>query len=309
MQETINWEELRRKKTEEYGTKYKNWSWILVRQYKDRTHFLFELLQNAEDAGASQVTLLLDRNAFAVEHDGTLFTKRDVVSITDVESTKGGAGSIGKFGIGFKSVYAYTTKPRIYSGKYSFEIRDFLFPHEISPIPLGAGLTRIEIPFNRHRNDTGSGQNVTPEQLRKLRETAFAEIKQALLRQINETSLLFLNRIQTLEIQIQDGDTVHMTREVRDLDGAKGSIIRYKRTAHGHTDLTQEFSYWVFADQRVQTAVAFLHRGNEVVPVSNPPVFTFFPTDKESHQSFFKLHLRQRPHVTISWRTAKGTGN
>lgn len=54
-QEKISYEEIRSKKVEEYGTQFKDWIWILVKQYKDRTHFLFELLQNAEDAKATSI--------------------------------------------------------------------------------------------------------------------------------------------------------------------------------------------------------------------------------------------------------------
>ena len=133
-QDAISYKEIRDKKLVEYGTEFKDWIWILVKQYKDRTHFLFELLQNAEDAKASQVHLFLKKDRLVIEHNGILFSKDDVVSITKVaKSTKssGEGGSIGRFGIGFKSVYAYASTPRIYSGNYSFEIRDFIYPHEI----------------------------------------------------------------------------------------------------------------------------------------------------------------------------------
>ena len=285
MQEVLNWEEIRNKKTEEYGTKYKNWSWILVRQYKDRTHFLFELLQNAEDAGASDVAFSLREDGFTIEHNGTLFTKQDVISITDVESGKSGGKFIGKFGIGFKSVYAYTANPRIYSGRYAFEIRDFLFPYEIPPVALQTGLTRIEIPFNRPKNDNGAGAAPSQAELREIRKSAFQEISRALLRQIDGTTLLFLHNIQSLEIRIQgEPHIVRIERARRELNGAEEV-----RTRHVSAAQTNESAYWFFSDRRERTAVAFLHDGNELRPIPNSRVFTFFPTDKESHQSFL-LH-------------------
>ena len=56
----------------------------LVALYSDRTHFIFELLQNAEDAGAKCVLfhLLPDRLEFL--HDGEAFTGKDVRGICDV---------------------------------------------------------------------------------------------------------------------------------------------------------------------------------------------------------------------------------
>ena len=97
-QEKISYEEIRSKKVEEYGTQFKDWIWILVKQYKDRTHFLFELLQNAEDAKATSVRLILEKDMLIIEHNGILFSKDDVVSITKVAKSTKGAGGAGAQG-------------------------------------------------------------------------------------------------------------------------------------------------------------------------------------------------------------------
>ena len=109
-QEKISYEEIRNNKIKEYGTAYNDWIWLFVKQYKDRTHFLFELLQNAEDQGAANVRLILGRTGFAIEHDGSIFTKDDVFGITKVGGSNKNVSdikTIGRFGIGFKSVYVY----------------------------------------------------------------------------------------------------------------------------------------------------------------------------------------------------------
>ena len=92
---------------------------LLGHLYSDRTHFIFELIQNAEDAGASELTFTLFADRLEVRHDGRPFTEADVRGVSGVaQSTKSGdLTSIGRFGIGFKSVYAYTKNPRIYSGE------------------------------------------------------------------------------------------------------------------------------------------------------------------------------------------------
>jgi len=41
---------------------------------------------------------------------------------------------IGKFGAGFKSVFAVTKTPQIHSGEYHFKIRDFIIPEQIPSI-------------------------------------------------------------------------------------------------------------------------------------------------------------------------------
>src|SRR5690348_13229027 len=85
---------------------------MMANRYADRTHFIFELLQNAEDAmarrhadGARKVTFALTPSSLRISHFGAPFTQSDVRGICGIgESTKD-LTSIGHFGIGFKSVY------------------------------------------------------------------------------------------------------------------------------------------------------------------------------------------------------------
>ena len=101
----INYDIIRSNKEREYGTAYKDWMPIIVKQYKDRTHFIFELLQNAEDAKATFIKLILNKDKLIIEHNGIPFSEADIISITKVaKSTKNDRsnGAIGKFGIGFK---------------------------------------------------------------------------------------------------------------------------------------------------------------------------------------------------------------
>ena len=276
IQGSISYEEIRSKKLEEYGTEFKDWIWILVKQYKDRTHFLFELLQNAEDAKASDVRLHLMTDKLVIEHNGVLFSHADVVSITKVaKSTKSGDanGNIGRFGIGFKSVYAYASTPRIYSGAYSFEIRDFIYPYDIAPIPLQEGWTRIEIPFN-------NGE-IAPEK-------AFSEIMKALREQIRSETLLFLNNICHLEISIQGGQSpISISKEDRERKGTGGNVLDVN-ILYTRNHKQQEDNYLLFTNcEEEAVCIAFKVEGKELVPVPNTNIFTFFPTDKESHQSFY----------------------
>jgi hypothetical protein len=46
--------------------------------YPDRAHFVYELLQNAEDAGATEVSFSLTPDRLVCEHDGRVFTLEDV---------------------------------------------------------------------------------------------------------------------------------------------------------------------------------------------------------------------------------------
>ena len=73
-----------------------------------------------------------------VSHYGKLFDEADVKGICDVlRGTKNERlDQIGTFGIGFKSVYAFTRSPEIHSGDEHFVIRNFIRPHAVDPRPL-----------------------------------------------------------------------------------------------------------------------------------------------------------------------------
>ncbi len=111
---------------------------LLGHLYSERTHFIFELIQNAEDAGATALAFELFDDRLEVRHDGRPFTEADVRGVSGVgQSGKSGdLTTIGQFGIGFKSVYAYTTSPRVHSGAEHFRIDHYVRP---SRGPRGPG--------------------------------------------------------------------------------------------------------------------------------------------------------------------------
>src|SRR5690625_2406740 len=63
---------------------------LLTDLYPDNAHFIYELLQNAEDAGATTVRFTLSDSEIEFEHDGSkVFRLKDVEAITSIgESTK-----------------------------------------------------------------------------------------------------------------------------------------------------------------------------------------------------------------------------
>src|SRR5690554_3995007 len=110
--------------------------------YSDQTHFIYELIQNAEDALQKRqqdqpdanlpnsITFRLYRDRLEVSHYGKPFTTDDVIGISDIlRGTKGNdPAQIGKFGIGFKSVYAFTSTPEVHSGDEHFRIERYIRP-------------------------------------------------------------------------------------------------------------------------------------------------------------------------------------
>ena len=104
---------------------------IIAELYSDPSHFVYEILQNSDDAKASEIQFTLTKKNLEIVHNGKkLFSYNDIKSITTVGSTtkKDDINAIGKFGAGFKSVFAVTNTPQIHSGEYHFEIQDFIVP-------------------------------------------------------------------------------------------------------------------------------------------------------------------------------------
>jgi hypothetical protein len=57
---------------------------LLGQLYSERTHFIFELIQNAEDAGATEVAFELFTDRLELRHDGRPFTEADVRGVCGV---------------------------------------------------------------------------------------------------------------------------------------------------------------------------------------------------------------------------------
>lgn len=108
--------------------------------YPDPAHFVYELLQNADDAEASAASFILEKDVLYFKHNGKVqFTITSdkarplghINSITAYLSSKEDkpdGNKIGKFGLGFKSVFVYTDAPEIYDDKFWFRIEKQIVP-------------------------------------------------------------------------------------------------------------------------------------------------------------------------------------
>ena len=108
---------------------------LAKRVYTDPGHFLVELLQNAEDAAATHCIIAIDSDAARVWHNGVPFDAKDVVGVLSIGQTTKAREQIGFFGVGFKSVYEISERPRIDSGLFCFEIADVSIPRRLHPEP------------------------------------------------------------------------------------------------------------------------------------------------------------------------------
>lgn len=285
--EAIRAEHLRR-----YGEDVGNFGGILVDLYSDRTHFLLELLQNAQDAHTTRVRFDLRSDRLEVRHDGRDFTEADVRGICGIKhSTKeDDPDQIGRFGVGFKSVYAYTSGPAVHCGDEHFQVKDYVHPHPAEPVDPGVGWSTLQVlPFDR--------SDVTPED-------AVDEILSGLQR-VSGRTILFLRNLTELEWFALGGHSDHILRETR-TDRAARTV-----SLLAGADSESEEKWLVF-DRPVHLAdgvgpgtveIAFAltrdDRGTELItPAEDTELVAFFPTARETHVGF----LVQGPFVPTASR-------
>lgn len=171
--------------------------------YPDPAHFIYELLQNAEDMEATEVSFKLFPDKLIFEHNGT---KRDfILDDIDAITNKGKSPKaddptqIGKFGMGFKAVYVYTNTPEIHSGEFNFRIENVIVPNDEGvPKTAKANLTQFIFPFDN------------PNKTSKI---AVKEIIEDGFEKLNETSLLFLTHIKTIRYCQPDGGVGYVSIE------------------------------------------------------------------------------------------------
>ncbi len=185
---------------------------LSVDLYSKETHFVLELIQNADDNqyqdGASPtLTLTIEPQKIIVQNNEIGFTEDNVRAICNVgDSTKTKVqGYIGEKGIGFKSVFRISDEPQIFSKGFQFKFNrqnekdqlGFVAPHWIELVPqyVEPTLTNIVLP---------------------LRESAKDELEK--LGQVEHTLILFLRQLKTVEIENKINLTISQIRRL-DKDG------------------------------------------------------------------------------------------
>ncbi len=296
---TCDYEAIRRENIKEYGEGIgrfgKRW---LVGGYAERTHFIFELLQNAEDALARRndysqcrtVYFDLCETSLRVSHYGAPFNEADVKGICGIDESTKEFNEIGRFGVGFKSVYAFTDRPKIHSGSEDFAIEEFVRPVASGRIERQDDETVILIPFKP--TDNSACEKITDG-----------------LERLGGFGFLFLRHTNEISWRVEDGPSGQYLRDSKELNrGVRRVTIVGQQDRK--SDVDEE---WLVFSRSIQTEggghsrpieIAFLciqdeQSGSQYIHrINRSPLFVFFPTDVETHLGF----LIQGPYITTPSR-------
>lgn len=270
--------------------------------YQNSLHFIFELLQNSEDAKAKNVKFILYRDSFKIIHDGKPFTIEDIKAICNVnESQKfGDSTKIGRFGIGFKSVYNFTDTPEIHSGEFDFRIINYTKASYCEKIDKNSNDTIIILPFNKIEEE------YTKDQI-------FNKIAN-FLQNINLNSFIFLKNIRKIQYSVPDlninGCYESLIEEESDF---KRNIIITKNNESieefdifskkfiyndkdNNENIIEKYSY-------VEIAFKIDEKNKKYRKLTSSPIYAFFPTNEESTLNF----LIQGPFKTTIARESLKT--
>lgn len=296
-----NYEAICKENRESYGTKGAQKSGKLAAGlYDDRTHFIFELLQNAEDAlgrrgerpRSCKVTFTLKPTSLTLSHFGKPFDEADVRSVCDIAESTKNESSIGRFGLGFKSVYTVTDLPEIHSGEEDFAIENYVFPKQLARSERALDETQIILPLKPE--DTSAAQDIT---------TGF--------RHLGPGALLFLRHIDEINWCVEGGASGFYLRNTPVPLGSNVHRIPVIGKEDDRPEVDQNWLVFhrdVFSAEgykvgRVEIAFSLVEVKDapdrwSVQPLARSPLVVYFPTVVESHLGF----LVQGPYRTTPSR-------
>lgn len=259
----------------------------VVEKYSEQAHFIYELLQNAADAGATRAEFILYGDRLIFKHNGTrkfsisdpanedADKKRgalgDINAITSIANTNKTSATIGKFGVGFKAVFKYTSTPAIFDPHVAFQIKNFIVPVRLNhDHPARASdETLFEFPLDN--------SDCPPEK-------AFIEISEKL--PALDCPILFLPNLQEVKFSFGEAcGTYKKNKSARKFGKTEAELITLKNSCGGVT----EQKIWLFsrADDagRKYSVGYFLDEKNHLTPVKKY-AFCFFATKHVTNLNF-----------------------
>jgi len=278
---------------------------IIQKNFTREGHFILEFIQNAEDAEASKIKIVLEKNALKIFNNGRPFTRDDVEAICSIgRSHKDPRTYIGYLGVGFKSVFLISSNIHIYSKPYRFKFdRNYWnnpdnVPWQITPIWLD------EIPKEFIEWNTGFYISIDAE--------GYQIIKNE-LKSLTPSLLLFLRNIKEIEIEYENGKKEFRINKIEEFtnkffkyelevieNGSRKEIshwIIFRRTIEVPRDIREDKTTKEWGRNVVEfreIAIAFkLDDSGDLTPVKGAAklgVFSYVPLKEEAIGLPYYIH-------------------
>jgi len=265
----------------------------VVEKYSDQAHFIYELLQNANDAKASYSKFELTKEGLYFKHNGKIkfnisnpnkedqdkdnHTLGHINSITSIANSNKTESSIGKFGVGFKAVFQYTETPHIYDPDFQFKIERFIIPVKLKNdlADRKKDETVFYFPFNKKEISVAKAYTEILQKLKKLVYPILflTELKEVIWKTENENGK-YCKKI------IDHHYKNNINFELIELLQKKGD--------HPTKERVLLFSKNIERESHCYSIGFFLNEENKLIPKKHP-AFCYFPT-KEITDLNFIIH-------------------
>lgn len=269
----------------------------IIDKYPDSAHFIYEFLQNADDALATEVTIILQKNGLSFKHNGKEhFTVSEkaakgkdlghINSITAIGNSTKTDNKIGKFGVGFKSVFTYTDEPEIYDDYFRFRIENYMVPT----------LIKNDHPFRKPKETLFFIPFKNPDK-------AYREIKKKL--QSLDNPILFLRNLTKITwFEISAPEDIHIYTKTITEKVSHGTI---KGEFIVLNNCSQQCKLWLFTraievkgngTHNISIGYYINDKG-DIDTARRPYVYCFFPTKEKyglcmiAHAPFELVDSRQ----------------
>lgn len=264
----------------------------VVEKYSDQAHFIYELLQNADDAFATRARFILEENRLIFAHNGSRHfsvsnpanedvdsenkTLGDINAITSIANSNKTGASIGKFGVGFKAVFQYTQTPHIYDPSFKFKIERFIVPIMLTEDFPGrrADETLFVFPFDHLERDADEAYSDISDKLKNL-----------------SFPLLFLTNLKDIEFEFSNVLGLY-GKNIKETIKLDGTIAEHLILTQNAGDELYDEDLWLFSRldecERRYSVGFFMDKEGHLRPV-NEPAFCFFPTKEVTNLNFI-LH-------------------
>lgn len=257
----------------------------VVEKYSDQAHFIYELIQNADDAGATYAKFKLLPDKLIFIHNGTrLFTVTDprtedydteqgdlgdINAITSIANSNKTGASIGKFGVGFKAVFQYTETPYIYDPNISFKIERFIVPIMLDEKyeEKKTAETAFIFPFNHKKI---SAEEAYDDISGKLQNLVFP--------------ILFLNNLKKISYEIQGTSGEYEKETIEEYDF--GNISCEFLSLKSGKDKENLYLFNRESEEGYKYSVGFFVDNNGKLIPKDYYAFCFFPTKANTNLKF-----------------------